>query len=301
MKIKLLGIDFEFGNGITMKDLFDHIAQQKGDPVELGGYGRFLYTAEHDGHHVGLLITTKNHNKFLEFRRDKMSAKLETRDVTEGSKLADFNFFAINKQTGRGIYQYYHHSCSLNTFGTLCKSHYETLKAQRVAAAKKQLGALKQSDEKAINKRFAGTLKWNAVVRKETFDKLVSQLKSIKAITVSLATLAHEETVFTPLAREAKKMIHRFTFARGTPVGHLVKGVRSFMKQADVETAKVEGVGEDGLDQVIKLINTPDFFGEFDFDSVADMMTITPNDFVSSTFLKQIIKAAKEAPALHNN
>lgn len=299
MKIKLLGIDFELGAGINLAELFNHIAAKGGESIELGGHGRFLYVADLDGHHVGLLITTKDHNKFLEFRHDRSTAKLETRDVSEGSKLADFNFFAINKKTGRGVYQYYHNSCSLNMFGVLCRAHYETLKTTLIATVKAQ-SKTTLADDKAINKQYAGTLKWNVVVRKETFDEMISKLSAIKVITVSLATLAHEESVFSPLAREARKMTHRFSFATGTPVGRLLKGMRSFMKGTDVESAKVEGVGEDGLEQVIKLINTPDFFGEYDFDEIADQMSIAPADFVISPFLKQVIKVANEAPALLN-
>jgi hypothetical protein len=298
MKIKLLGIDFTLGKGISLNDLFDHIKKTGDAGFELGGYGRFLYISDMDGYHVGLLITTKNHKKFLEFKADKANAKLEARDVSVGSKFADFNFFAINKNTGKGIYQYYHNSCSLNMFGMLCRAHYESLKDLRLENAKAQAQNLTSKVEKAIREQYSGSLKWDIVVRKETFDKLIEEYKSISAVTLNVSTMAYEDTAFTPLSHEANKMTQRYTFSKGTAVGSLINGIREVISRANVDGAKVEGVDEDGLERIIKLANTPDSFGEFDFDGVAETMAITPNDFVASSFLMELIEVAKAAPAL---
>lgn len=299
MKIKLLGINFKLGSGISLSDLFKYIAKTEASPIEVGNYGRFLYIGERDDCHVGLLITTKNHKKFLEFKQDKVNAKLEARDVSEGAKFAEFNFFAIHKRTGRGIYQYYHHSCSLNTFGIICRQYYEKLKIEKIAEALEQCAEITPKNEKAIKKRFAGKLDWEIVVRPEAFDTLIERLKSIKAVTLSLSTLAYERTAFTPLSRVAKNMTQRYSFAAKSSVATLIDGIRSVIQNSSVDGAKVEGVDCDGLDQVIKLVNTPDFFGEFDFDGVAGTMTISPQNFIDSQFLKEIIKVTKSAPALN--
>ena len=301
MKIKLLGIDLAVGNGLTLANLFDHIAAQHGSPKDFAGYARFLYTAEKDGYYVGLLITTKNHNKFLEFKRDAHSAKLEARETSDGAKLADFNFFAINKTSGRGVYQYYHQSCSLNKFGLLLKTYYEELKSARVSAARMSIGTPTAKEEKQIQQRFKGTLTWATVVRKETFEKLISKFKQIKSIQINIATLAYEETIFTQLAREASRLTQRYSFNSGTPTDAIVKGVSSIFKETEVKGARAEGVGEDGLEEVVKLINTPDYFGEFEFDKIASTMTIEPTKFSDSKFLKEIIEVARKAPALQKS
>lgn len=294
MKIKLVGIEMTTGQGVSLVDMFQSIRDTEGNPVDLGGHNRFTYVDTVDGYHVGLVITTKDHNKFLEFKRDKTHAKLEARDVSVGAKLADFNFFAINQATGKGIYQYYHQSCSINLFGLLCKSYYEILKKQRLDAAKASVKELTQKMEKQINKDYSGTLKWEILVRQETFDKMVVELKSIQAVTLSVSTLAYQETAFSPLALVAKNMSQRFTFGKGASVAGIASSILQVTKIADVESAKVEGVGEDGLEQIIKMFNTPDIFGEYDFDDIAQTMTISPADFAKSTFLQAIIKVAGE-------
>jgi hypothetical protein len=297
MKIKLLGIDFSLGQGIDLAEMFSYIESKGEAGAEFGGYGRFVYIAKRDDYYVGLLITTKDHKKYLEFKKDKASAKLETKEVSQGAKFADFNFFAINKK-GKGIFQYYHHSCSLNMFGIICRSFYEKLKAEKITAAYKNCA--NEKEEKAVRKQYAGTLKWDVVVRPEAFDKLISDLKSINAVTLNISTLAYENTLFTPLSRVARRMTQRYTFGSNAPLTSLVAGIKQVVSGANVDGAKVEGIDQENLEQVIKLVNTPDFFGEFDFDSVAENMTITPSDFVHSNFLTEILKAAKKVPALRN-
>lgn len=298
MKIKLLGIEMVTGQGVTLSDLFQIIGETGGDPVEVGGHSRFTYVDKIDGYHVGLVITTKDHSKFLEFKHDKTNAKLEARDVSEGAKLADFNFFAINDATGKGVYQYYHQSCGVNSFGLLCKSFYEKLKAKRVSAAKSGVAKLTTKIEAQINKDYRGTLKWEILVRKETFDKMVSELKAIQAVTLSVSTLAYADTAFSPIALVAKNMSQRFTFGKGASVASVASSILKVAKASDVEGARVEGVGEDGLEQIIKMFNTPDVFGEYDFDDIAQTMTISPIDFAKSAFLQSIIKVAKEEPVI---
>lgn len=301
MKIKLLGIDLSVGNGVALADLFAHIAAKLGAPRELSGYSRFLYTADKSGYYIGLLITTKNHNKFLEFKRDANSAKLEARETSNGAKLADFNFFVIDKSSGRGIYQYYHQSCSLNTFGLLLKSYYDELKVAGIAAARTAVTNPTAKSERQIQQRFRGTLTWATVVRKETFQKLISKFKHIRNIQINVATVAYEETIFTPLAREASRMSQRYSFSVGTPVHAVVKGVRAIFTETEVKGARAEGIGEDDLEEVVKLINTPDYFGEFEFEKIASTMTIEPSKFADSKFLDDIIEVAKQAPALQKS
>lgn len=267
-----------------------------GAPLKVGTHERFTYVDIVDGYHVGLIITTKDHSKFLEFSRDKMNAKLEARDLEDGKQLADFNFFAINQKTGKGIYQYYHQSCSIHGFGALCKLYYDNLKKQRIESAKEKVRAggkeLLPKDERKISKDYSGTLQYSVIVRAETFRSMVKELKRINSVTLTVSTLTYNDTVFTPIALVAKNMTQKFTFEKKSLIGNVVPTVLGVTGLDGVKRAKVEGVGEDGLDQVIKLYDTPDMFGEHDFDDIVGTMTISPADFAKSKFLRSIIDVA---------
>ena len=257
-----------------------------------------MYVKDIGTYYAGLLITTKDHKKFLEFTHDAENAKLQAKDVTEGAQLADFNFFLINKATGRGIYQYYHNSCSLNTFGMVCKKHYDVLRSQKIHSGIAALGKSTSKQEKAIRDSYAGTLKWNMLVRPEAFEELVKQFKTIKSLTVSITTLAYQKTLFGPISRHAKRMTQGFRFPENAQSGDLVKDITDLVAIPELETAKVEGKDEHGLHQTVKLENTPDSFGTFDYDRVAAMMNLSPTEFAESPFMQELLKVAEEKKAL---
>lgn len=295
MDIKLLGVEFEFGKGITISDLFDKIAANNGNPITLQNYGRFLYIDDLGDYYAGLLITTKNQKKFLEFKNDAKNSRIETKDVTQGSQLADFNYFLINKKTNRGIYQYYHNSCSLNTFGTLCKYYYDTHKEAEIAKAVKIEKDVKLPK---IRSRYAGSLKWNILVKPENFKDLISRLSTISYVTVEVTTLAYKNTIFTPMANKAKRISQKFTFPKDSAAAMLVDEISDFAEHPDVASARVEGTDKAGHEQVIKLENTPDSFGSFDYDRIAATMNLSPKDFARSPFMQEIIKAINQRPKL---
>lgn len=298
MDIKLLGIELEVGKGITLADYFKYVTGMKGNPVVLFKYGRFLYVSELGDFYAGLLITTKDQKKFLEFTHDAVNAKLEAKDVTEGAQLADFNFFLINKTTGRGIYQYYHNSCSINTFGMLCKRHYDNLKSDRIRTSIDALVKPTQKQEKEIRSAYSGTLNWNILVRPEAFAALIKQLKSVKSLTVSITTLAYKNTIFSPMAKHAKRITQSFRFPSNAQPGGFLEDIENLVAIPELESARVEGKDEHGLDQVIKLQNTPDSFGVFDYDRVAELMNLSPSDFAASPFMKELMKVADDKKAL---
>jgi len=298
MKIRLLGLDFQPGKGISLADLFSYIASKQGTSLNFHGYERLLYIEEIKEFHVGLLITTKDQKKFLELTQDSGNVKIEPRDVTEGAQLADFNFFLIHKKTGRGIYQYYHNSCALNPFAYLCRKHYDELKQAKI---EQMLGLLKAPTEGAkskVRKQYSGTLKWVQIVRPEAFDALIKTLSKIHSFSVTMSTLSQEEKVFRPLSLLAKKVSHEFKFSDDSTVSAIGDNIRSVIDKLAPDSGRVEGIDSDGLEQIIKLTNNPDSFGEFDYDNVAEKMNFSPKEFATSWFMKEIVKIVESKPAL---
>lgn len=292
MKIRLLGFDLQAGNGITLADLFAHLASKQNSPIDFHGYERLLYVGENKKYHLGLLITTKDQKKFLELSQTGGAVKFEPRDVTTGARLADFNFFLLDKNTGRGIYQYYHNSCSLNPFAYLLRKCYDELKQEKIDASISKLTSPTESSKAKIKKQYSGTLQWTQIVRPENFEALVGRLQSINTFTVSMATLDQKESAFRSISSLAKKVVHEFKFSNDKGTNAIIRSITNFIKRDPPESARVDGIDEDGLEQVIKLTNNPDSFGEFEYDEVTEKMDFLPKDFVSSWFMKEITKIA---------
>ncbi len=301
MDIKLLGLEFELGKGITLDELFTYAQANKGKPIKLHKYGRFLYVADLGDYYGGLLITTKDQRKFLEFHNDAGDAKLEAKDLAEGANLADFNYFLIGKGSGRGLYQHYHNSCALNTFGTLFRQYYEGLKQSKIQSLRDAEGAkLTAKREREIKSAHAGTLKWSILIRPEAFEDMVRKLKSVQSVTVSCTTMAYKETIFSPMSRLAKRIVQTFKFPGNTDSGAILGDLHELIESPETENVKVEGKDEHGHSQSLKLQNNPDAFGFFDYDRVAALMTLSPTDFAKSPFMEELLKVAAEKKALFN-
>lgn len=298
MKIRLLGLDFQPGKGITLADLFAHIGSKQETSLRFHGYDRLLYIEEIDKYHVGLLITTKDQKKFLELTRQSGDVQIYSRDVSTGAQLADFNFFLIHKSTGRGIYQYYHNSCALNPFAYLCKKHYDELKQLKINLALESLSSPTERTKNNIKKQYSGTLKWEQIVRPEAFEALINTLSKIHSFSISMSTLSQEEKVFRPLSLQAKKVTHEFKFSDNSMASAIGDNICSLISKLTPDSGRVEGIDSDGFEQIIKLTNNPDSFGEFDYDDVAEKMNFSPKEFAKSWFMKEIVKIVESNSAL---
>lgn len=303
MKIRLLGLDFQPGSAISLAELFADMAAKQGSAIPFHGYDRFFYVQEVRDYHAGLLITTKDQKKFLELTQHADNIKIEPRDVTAGSQLADFNFFLFHKQTGRGIYQYYHNSCALNPFGLLCKKYYDDLRA---AAIQREIDALPAhakvaAHERAkakIRKKYAASLKWEQIIRPAAFEALVGSLEKINSFTLTMSTLSQEEPLFRPLAREAKKVVREFRFGDDGALDIIKTGICNAIAKLAPAAAKVTGVDRDGLEQIIKLSNNPDSFGEFEYDDIAGQMSFSPREFATSAPMLEIMRVVEANPLM---
>lgn len=299
MDIKLLGIEFEVGKGISIADLFSYIQRHQGKPVILYKYGRFLYIRDMGNFYAGLLITAKNQRKFIEFSQNAGVARLEARDVSQGAQLADFNYFLVSKKTGRGLYQYYHGSCTLDTFGTVCRRHYEELKKSRIDALVAGLPKQTTAKIKQCRDMFTGTLTWNVLVRPEAFRAMVEALKSVEILKVNVTTLALKKTIFSPVSNLAKRVTQQFRFPQNTsPTPGLVGELETLIENDQVQNARLEGRDHNGHHQVLKIENNPDSFGVYDYDEIAGKIDVNPDDFLESDFMKELLTVARQKKTL---
>lgn len=141
MQAHLMGFLWETGAGITLEDFFKHLAKLKDVETAYANYNRLLYVGERGNYYLGLFITIKDQRRSPEIKNESGVYKINVRSLEEGTNLVDFNFFVINKTTQRGLYQHYHHSCSLNQFGIFCQRQYEDLKQARIDAELKDVAA----------------------------------------------------------------------------------------------------------------------------------------------------------------
>src|SRR5579884_2664213 len=152
MRTRFYGFEIRMGKGITVAEFLTHVATIQ-DEIDDDPHPRLIRLSESDGYFRGVLVTIKDQRKFLTMRRRGGSFTISSREIEEGSNLIDLNFFMVNSLTGRGLYQHYHHSCSVTSFGVVLRKLYRPLKEQFV-----ELESDVTSEREAAAK-YAGSLR----------------------------------------------------------------------------------------------------------------------------------------------
>lgn len=291
MKTQLMGFSWELGRGISIDEFFEHLATLKGQPEKFGDYDRLLYVGSRDGYYVGLFLKIKDQKRSTEITGSGDQFKVTVRSLAEGTNLVDFNFFIINKVTCRGLYQYYHQSCSLNQFGLFCSQQYDGLKESRIETDLKQHGGdeAPAKMQRKVKSQYKGSLRWENIVRSEKLEELLAALDTIKFFDFTLTTIDDSDALLTPLKPFAKKQ-RRIVRFRPSSDG-VVNAIVSIVKSRGITQGRVGGVDAQNRECVYRLLENPDKFGEFEYDDIADETVFNLEEVEKSPFFDKMLAA----------
>ena len=292
MRVRFLGFSFSADTTtLSLREYVDYMVKNHGQAHELGEHNRFLFfnTTHSKKYYVGLLVTVKDQKTFCELVKRSGKLVVKVNELDGDSNLMDFNFFVINKTTGFGIYQHYHQSCSVNSFGYFNNRRFSEYRDSKVHA---EISAIPEhkltaSKERAIRRKFKGYLKWEILVRKEKLKDLIEELERVKAFEYSFAALTVEEPEFKPLKQYVKKERTTLAFSPKSPVKLLAETITSIVTKNRIDSGKVVGVDCDGIERVLRITNNPDNFGEYSYESLSEILCVRHNMSTRSMYAKQ--------------
>jgi len=289
MKAQLLGFVWTMGKGITVAEFFAHLATLKGKPERFSEHDRLLYVGTRGDYHVGLFLKLKDQRRSAEIARSGTAFRVTVRELEEGTNLIDFNFFILHKQTGRGVYQHYHQSCSLNQFGIFCSNHYDELKKSKIATAHAANGPSLPSEDqkKRADRAFKGSLTWENMVRKEALSKLLRELDRIKFFDFTLTTIEDNDALVRPLKAYAKK--NRRIVRFGSNGSGLIPAIVGIAQRSGITGGRVGGVDAENRERVFRLIENPDTFGEYEYDELANDTVLNLANVEQSPFFERML------------
>lgn len=221
---------------------------------------------------------------------------VKVNELNHGSNLMDFNFFVFNKATGAGLYQHYHQSCSANSFGDLTKKRFIDYKKSLLKSALDAAGEnATEMQKKKIVSNFGNRLKFSVMVRKEALKTLIEEMKRVKAFQYALVTPEVPQGAFAPLKPFVKMKSERLTFAVKTPTSFVADAIEAFVSGNLLQSGSIEAVDEGGIERVIKIVNNPDSFGEYNFDDMAPKLNeLNLTNFEQSWVIEELISKCKE-------
>lgn len=306
MLVRFLG--FHFSTDATHLNIHDYVRYMEGksgESYELGEHKRFIFFNSNysEAYCVGLLVTVKDQKTFCELVSKDDEFVVKVNELNSDSNLMDFNFFVINKANGVGMYQYYHQSCSVNSFGSFNNRRFEEYRKSSIEAeiAGIPQGEISENKKKKVRQKYKGRLSWETLVRKENLMDLIQQLRRVKVFEYSFATLTVDEDEFKPLKGFVNKEKTTFSFSSDSPVQMLAQTITKIIRAKDIEEGKVFGVDVDGVDRILRITDNPDTFGEYDYDAVAPKInSLNVEEFEKSWVIQELLSKCNEYNYIFN-
>ncbi len=288
MKVRIFAFEWFMGGGITLDDFCGHLQTLSGLETE----HKLLALTQKEDYWAGVLISIKDVSAFCQMRRDGRVFTIEAKELDENAQIADFNYFIINKSTGRGLYQHYHQSPVSNTFSKFVKKCYLSYRKQRIESEIMAAGgeAIKNVDEKRIRSKYYGGFTYKTVLKQKEFIKCVDALRQIKMFSFELETITAEEKQFTPASEFAKRCSHKFFFQEDRLLSGLKDGIAKTIKEMGIKSASVKGKDEYNEEVVYKLFNDYATFEEFDYDDIIGSVSFNSSNLEQSLNKSKLIE-----------
>jgi len=297
MKVRFIGFSLEAKSIISIDELASYLVGIKNEQYLLGEHHRMVFINQyHDNEYfLGVLVTIKDQRRFCELTNEDGSFKIKVSDLEESNNIMDFNFFVINKETGFGLYQHYHQSCSINQFGYLMSKRYQSLVKSRIESEMNKIKNISESQKRSIRKRHSGEMAWQVLVRKDKLDDILIELKRIKSFEFDFLYLEAKEKEYEQLSPFVNKERRRFNFVQNSPVNILTSSITEFIKNYGLMKGRIIGEDEHGIERIIHILDNPDNYGEYDYDDVASKLnSLILDEFENSWVTEELLKSCKK-------
>ncbi|QIL71683.1 hypothetical protein G7048_15760 [Diaphorobacter sp. HDW4B] len=300
MQVRLLGFRFDVeSKNLSLDSFAAAVSAQPTDQKAAQDSQRLLFLDNkcHPEYHVGMIVTVKDQKTFCRLVSGNGCLLVKVDELELDTKLMEFNFFVFNKATGTGLYQYYHQSCSLTSFGYLVARRFREYKESLIQAEIDKMPQDDRSDSKLTKtrKHFKGQLKWEMLVRAEKLQELIAEWERVKSFEWTIATPTVEQEDFKPLAPYIRNQKSKLAFEVGAPVSPLANAISALVTRLGIVKGRIEGQDAEGLDRVLRILNNPENYGEYDYDDRAGKLhDLDLTQFQNAWVVAELIKACKD-------
>ncbi|ACB74469.1 hypothetical protein [Opitutus terrae] len=287
MKVRVLGFNWSFngtGSFAELRTILEAeskrrmaLLQNALETGKLGEWDGMLFALSDCGQHwLGVVLKVKDQTRFCQVSKQEGKITLSAKELEDGSKLVEVNFFLLDPTTGNGIYQYYHHSTWVEAFGHLCAKVVSAHILHLYHALGDRAEAQMWDEKRLRAERNAVTwsLVHEVVVRQEGFSTLVDSLSHIRNVTVRFRDDNIGVRHMGALSQDANRVALVFGYDKETKVDRLKKGIKDVVSKKNPWRVRVEGETADGRFEIINLVSNKEAFDELDFDEAAQGMQI---------------------------
>ncbi|MCW6601749.1 hypothetical protein ND444_05675 [Yersinia ruckeri] len=295
MNVKSIGFSIKNPNkNVCTKDVINYFISLSDNQITRADYDRKVMLTEEDDFYTGLVLTFKNQKKNCKSTMANGKFVLKVEDLQGDEKLVHFNFFCLKKDSLRGLYLYYHGSCSLSALFHRLESASNEYIRNLVRDEIKNLG--KKPDQKkseAINKKYAERFEYEIIVDESNLETMLSSFKEIKSATFRFSSIGFEKPEMLGIEQFARntEVTFNITTEDKTKTSPIARSVtKAFKSVGGILKGKVVAKDHQNHERIINFFNCPTYFNESDFDLMAEKVDGLTNDNYHKNEIVAIIK-----------
>jgi hypothetical protein len=257
---------------VNIKNFLDEWSKNNGKPQR----NKIFYFIEDKDYWIGIILTIKDMRKFVTLVESKQEIKLDVHELDDNEKIADFNFFVIDKYTGYGLYQYYYQSCSLNNFNYLAKSYYNEIKKNAYNQAKERYEneGKSKNEIKKLMQVYKSVFTTSIIERKGKFLDRVQLMKDANSINIEFEQIDYSNSPFQAIQPILKSMRYKLIFLKDSSPVSKISNVVTLLTNNIPKRATIDGLDENGHDIVYRLFNDFDRFKEYDYEDMVPSLRL---------------------------
>lgn len=271
MKVKILGFEWRITSGATLPQFFAYLRSISGHEFD-DNVVAMTPLNQPEGMWAGVVLTIKDQRSYTELRRRRLAFTVTPKELEANTNIADVNFFMLSQTTGRGLYQYYHHSMALASFGYFARSRFREFQS--------------------VNNIDRGQLRHSMLIRPESFEEVIDRMRTIKVVQFEAVTYRPSARAFRSLDGMANRKSHRLVFFQhdDTPLQRIKSEVKSLLHTERFAKIRIEGHDEDGIERVHKLYNEPDVFSEYEYDEFVSTVNLDNTNFQQTIIDSAVVR-----------
>lgn len=303
MKVKYVGIKLKSNaKDISTESYYDELERLSGKIFEGTSSERHLFfnNSISKEYFYGLVVTLKDQKRFCKANMYGGEITLKAEDLLEDDKLVDFNFLAIRKDTNKGVFQYYHNSCSPSVFGDMCKKiFYEKkeflIKKEYEKLAPNQAAYVDVKAHAKAKKKYSGRPFFAILVDDRDIEKIIRSYSEVKSLDVTFQAVESPTDSAIAAKQLSDTVTVKYRFEVKQDVNNIAEAASQLLKRVGFVRGKAQAVDEFGEERMINLLNCPYDFGQEEFDELASRVdALKASEFTGNDILKDLEKILKD-------
>ena len=295
MKIKSQGFAIVNTNtNMQVTEIFDYFMKQSIHQIKRSDYDRQILVQDDDLYYSGLVLTYKNLRKNCLSKLKNGQFEIKVEDLKGDDKLVGFNFFCIKKSSMKGLYLYYRGSCSLNSLFSSWQTYSNFVIRRKI---RQEVATLGKKPDKAlvesIYKKYDQRLEFRIIIDKASLVSMLSAFNEIKSATFKYDTVDFKESELIGVEQYTRNTEITFNISDNykNKVGQIAGSLNQMITKIPGITKGVVSVVDSAKNErLVDLINSPCFFNEYDFDTIAQHVDGLKNDNYISNPIITLIK-----------